>query len=217
LYIFDTLKSLGGIPPSSPILSSKRDLLTSLLEGTFLEKNIETGGVNCVYKASKDGWSAVDFHRCVDGKGSALAVALTRSGVLFGGFNPSGWSGTDDYYLSNNAFLWYAQSSLGAEKAVKCPIYQGGNAAVYDYATGGPCFGSADLVIGEPRAAVMGGFTGPDTEDVTSNSGNLRSGRCSFSGAYNFGKDWPIRGKFGLVEMEVYCNDNVSTKRTGLF
>ena len=123
--------------PKAPILDSKKELLNSLLEGTFLEKDLPSGNVKCVYKASKDGWSAIDFHKAVDGKGCALAVAMTPTGTLFGGFNPSGWSGTDDYYLSNNAFLWYAKPSLfGGEKAIKCKILPGGNAAVYDYATG---------------------------------------------------------------------------------
>lgn len=124
LHLFDTIKSLGNIPPSQSILSNKKEALKSLLKGTFLETNLEN--VKCVYKASKDGWSAVDFHRCVDGKGSALAVALTRTGILLGGYNPSGWSGTDDYYLSNNAFLWYAKPGSGSESIVKCPIYPGG-------------------------------------------------------------------------------------------
>ena len=67
-----------------------------------------------------------------------------------------GWRSTDDYSASSNAWLWFQQNN----KSVKVPILQGGNAAVFDYATGGPCFGSADLMIGSPQAAVMGGFAG---------------------------------------------------------
>ena len=181
----------------------------SLLAGTYLEQNLDS--VSCAYKASRDGWSAIDFHNCVDNKGSGLVLARTRTGVTFGGFNPNGWRSTDDYYLSNTAFLWYVPA-FGA-KAVKCPIYPGSNAAVYDYATGGPCFGSDDLIIGAPRAAVMGGFTGPDMENVSANAGNLKTGRCSFSGGYQFDKGWPIRGGFSLVEVEVYCNDSSGKKR----
>jgi len=77
-----------------------------------------------VYKASKDGWSAVNFHDCVDGRGSALVVALSRSGKKFGGFNPLGWMSTDDYGSSNAAFLWYESGG----KAVRCPVLSGGNA-----------------------------------------------------------------------------------------
>jgi TLD len=203
--ILDTISSIGNLAPSKPILEGNEEMLKSLLKGTYLETSIDT--VKCCYKASRDGWSAVDFHNSVDNKGSGLVVARTRTGVTFGGFNPNGWRSTDDYYLSNTAFLWYAPPNVvGGSKVVKCPIYQGSNAAVYDYATGGPCFGSDDLVLGEPRAAIMGGFAGPDMENTSANAGNLRSGRCSFSGAYDFNRQWPLRGRFQLVECEVYCN-----------
>ena len=63
----------------------------------------------------------------------------------------------------------------------------------------------------------MGGFTGPDMENIATNAGSLKSGRCSFSGAYDFGSGWPIRGKFGIIEMEVYCSEKAAgSKRKGL-
>lgn len=63
----------------------------------------------------------------------------------------------------------------------------------------------------------MGGFSGPDMEDTSTNAGTLRSGRCSFSGAYNFDRGWPVRGSFSLVEMEVYCSENSKPKKARLF
>ena len=45
---------------------------------------------------------------------------------------------TDDYVSSNAAFLWCLKGS----GAVKCPVLQGGNAALFDYASAGPVFGA---------------------------------------------------------------------------
>lgn len=45
---------------------------------------------------------------------------------------------TDDYVSSNAAFLW----CLKGNSAVKCPVLQGGNAALFDYASAGPVFGA---------------------------------------------------------------------------
>ena len=86
-----------------------------------------------------------------------------------------------------------------------------GNAAVFDFATGGPCFGAADLIIGEPKAAVMGGFAGPDMMDTSANAGSLKEGKCSVGGTYQTkgNKAFPVRGNFQLVQLEVYCNANV--------
>jgi hypothetical protein len=116
LFIGNFISGVTGSAPSQPLLT--RELEAQLVKGTSLEdKELE-----CVYKASQDGWSAIDFHQKVDEKGSSLVVALTRSGKVFGGFNPLGWRSTDDYYNSNAAFLWFA----AANTAVKCPILPGG-------------------------------------------------------------------------------------------
>lgn len=182
-----------------------------LLAGTSIDPDSSSVDLECVYKASTDGWSAVDFHRAVDGRGSALVVALSKSGKRFGGFNPLGWMSTDDYGSSNAAFLWFDKGG----EAVKCPILKGGNTAIFDYATGGPNFGSADLIIGSPKAAVMGGFAGPDMEDLSLNAGDLRQGSSAVGGAYDFISGWPVRGDFRVVEVEVYCNNNIKPSGGG--
>ncbi len=123
-----------------------------LLAGTNIDPSRDNVDLQCVYKGSRDGWSAIDFHSNCDGRGSALVVVLSQSGKKFGGFNPLGWQSSDDYGNTNAAFLWFPK---GSNDVVKCPVLAGGNAAIFDFATGGPQFGSGDLVIGKPQAAVM--------------------------------------------------------------
>ena len=84
-----------------------------------------------------------------------------------------------------------------------------GNAAIFDYATGGPCFGAADLQIGSPKAAIMGGFAGPSMEDTSINAGSLREASSVVGGAYKPLLGWPVRGTFQVTEVEVYVNANV--------
>jgi hypothetical protein len=192
----DIFFGVTGIAPSSI------EPPTDVLIGTSIDPSRNDVRLERVYKATRDGWSAVDFHKFVDSKGSAIVVALTKSGKRFGGFNPIGWNSSDDYGNSNNAFLWFEKNGKG----VRLPILTGGNTAIYDIASAGPTFGAADLCIGPPRAAVMGGFTGPSVENTRSVSGNLQQGKSSVGGCYNFVKGWPVVGKFSLVEVEVYCN-----------
>ena len=101
--------------------------------------------LSLLIQATKDGWSAINFHNCVDGKGSAIVVALSKSSrKLFGGYNPLGWMSTDDYGNSNAAFLWFQDDNNTGRGAVqKCPILTGGNTAIFDYATSGPNFGAS--------------------------------------------------------------------------
>jgi len=117
----------------------------------------------------------------------------------------------DDYANSNAAFLWFDKNG----KATRCPILPGGNTAIFDFATAGPTFGAADLCFGPPRAAVMGGFAGPDMENSSSVAGSLKKGKSSVGGAYDYVNGWPVAGEFQLAEVEVYCNLNVGKRRGG--
>ena len=188
---------LWMIPPSKLIIDGD---LNSIVTGTYLER--KKNELRCVYKASKDGWSAIAFHDAVDNKGSGVVVARTITGTIFGGYNPNGWRSTDDYYSSSAAFLWCYGNG---KKIVKLPILPGGNCAVFDYATSGPCFGAADLMIGPPQAAIMGGFAGPDAEDISKSAGSLRLCKSSVGATYDYDRAWPIRGNARLSEVEVYC------------
>lgn len=196
-----TATLVAGARAPERILDSK--LLDQITKGTFLEKNV--GDLYCAYKASRDGWSARDFHANVDNLGSAVVAARISSGItssVIGGYNPNGWRSTDDYFLSNQAFLW---TSTAGNRIVKLPILPGGNSpALFDYATAGPCFGTSDLQFGPSKAPVMGGFAGPDMEDLSLNSGDLRRGKSSIVN-FEWTNVWPARGSFRVVELEVYC------------
>ena len=192
--------ALASRPPKRLLDES---LLDQIIQGTYLRNNDK---LDCVYKASRDGWSAQAFHNKVDNLGSAIVAAKVTKGIgssVIGGYNPNGWRSTDDYYLSNQAFLWTVTDSN--RNIVKLPIIPGSNApALFDYATAGPCFGTTDLQIGPLRAAVMGLFTGPDMEDTSINAADLRQGKSSIVN-YEWNSQWPVRGPFRVTEVEVYC------------
>jgi hypothetical protein len=61
----------------------------STLDGTNIDPSKSNVDLQCVYKASRDGWSAIDFHDRVDSRGSALVVCLSSSGTKFGGYSPT--------------------------------------------------------------------------------------------------------------------------------
>jgi TLD len=194
---------ITAILGSPPLQLVSKSVLDSIVAGTYLERRKDA--LQLVYKASKDGWSAIAFHEAVDGLGSGVVVARGITGKTFGGFNPNGWRSTDDYYSSSAAFLWCLKGDGGV---VKLPVLAGGNCSVFDYATSGPCFGAADLMIGLPQAAVMGGFAGPDAEDIAKSAGNLRQCKSAVGSTYDYDPAWPVRGVMQLVEVEVYCIAN---------
>ena len=124
LSMIGDLFSGGGGSSSQLLLNDKT---VALQESLVANTSLQNKQLKCVYRGSVDGWSAINFHNNVDGKGSCLVVILTRSGKLIGGFNPVGWRSTDDYYDSNSAFLWYAKNGRSpSSTATKCPILTGG-------------------------------------------------------------------------------------------
>ena len=124
-----TPAATGLTPPSA-----------ELVAGTSLAgKNLE-----CAYLASRDGWGASDFHRCVDDCGSTLVVCETQRGLTFGGFNPLGYRSTDDYGGTANAFIFYED---GEGVAKKSRVLGSGDGCIYDLAKGGPQFGASDLIV----------------------------------------------------------------------
>ena len=90
LLISSTVSSFGDV--FSGITGRAPESLafpTSILDGTNIDPSKSNVDLQCVYKASVDGWSAIDFHEKVDSRGSALVVCLSSSGKRFGGYCPT--------------------------------------------------------------------------------------------------------------------------------
>lgn len=181
-----------------------------LCDGTMLQGS----KLQRVYKASIDGWSATKFHRNVDFRGPAMVIARTGS-TVFGGYNPRGWSSTDDYLPSNNAFVFVRDS--GTWRKLR-PI--GGQASIFDIARAGPQFGTEALVIGPSQSAVMGGFTGPDMENLSVGAGNLRKASSVLGRSYQRGPAPFGATLFGgrkldatLAEIEIWCAEEPGDRK----
>lgn len=61
---------------------------SDVLIGTSIDPTRDDVKLEMCYKASKDGWSAIDFHNCVDGKGSAVVVILIYEFVPTSEYSP---------------------------------------------------------------------------------------------------------------------------------
>jgi len=44
-----------------------------------------------IYRASRDGWAATNFHSCCDGKGPTVTVAKSSGSYIFGGYTEEHW------------------------------------------------------------------------------------------------------------------------------
>jgi len=178
--------------------------------------NLDGKELQRCYKASTDGWSALDFHRQVDTLGSVLVIGQNEDGVLLGGYNPVGWDSRDDYRATPRAFLFCAPPAVGESEPEwqTCAVLGPGDVAIFDYARGGPQFGAADLVIGPPQTPVMGGLTGPDNYDedyMKRTAGDLRYVSATPGSSYARLPGGAAFPSGTLVELEAYCNAAFAT------
>ena len=59
--------------------------------------------------SEKEGGSAKDFHRAVDGKGANLII-IKSDKRIFGGVTDQDWKGDNEFKTSNNTYLWSIES-----------------------------------------------------------------------------------------------------------
>ncbi|KAL0303474.1 UNVERIFIED_CONTAM: hypothetical protein Sradi_6215500 [Sesamum radiatum] len=181
----------------------------SLVAKTFLKGR----ELKCCYKASRDGFSATDFHNKCDFKGPCVIVGYTNKSLKFGAFNPEGYRSTDDYYDTFDAFLFYWPDDANENGPIVLPKVGGSGAALFDYARGGPQFGADGLLIGPPLAPVMGGFAGPDTN---SGVGDLRQAKSRLGLSYAKRPDgkesvFGDESKASLDEVMVFCSPQIAS------
>lgn len=138
----------------SKIVMKREDL--ALISGWIEPKfNVK---FTLLYRGSRDGFRAEEFHRRCDNHGATLVIARSDSGRVFGGFTEQVWSSPDQTQmilnlsdintskisLKKRAFLF----SLNRREIYKprtnvvCPL-------IVNSPIKGPCFGDGDLIIGD--------------------------------------------------------------------
>jgi hypothetical protein len=125
-----------------------------------------------LYRASRDGWAAADFHRLCDGKGATITVVKSSAGYIFGGYTDVAWGGDAGYKSSSVSYLYSLKDDAGIGP-VKMSIMRDLTAyAVYHDETNGPMFGQGnDLHIATNENKVFGSmsYIGGNTYELPAN------------------------------------------------
>eukprot|EP01084_Bolivina_argentea_P296832 511289_1 len=99
---------LGVIIDSSILNENEEQLFETLLQ----EKNIYIGHrFNLLYRATRDGFTANDFHRRVDNKGATITLIKTKKDNVFAGFTKLPWTRNISFGKDESAFLMTIRSS----------------------------------------------------------------------------------------------------------
>jgi len=104
-------------------------------------------GWECIYKASRDGFTNSTFHQKCDNKGPTVTVIKSKgNGYVFGGYTPVPWAGTGSYSYDTRTFLFSLKNADNTP--VKIGNTTNNRHSTYNSSGYGPTFGGGhDLYI----------------------------------------------------------------------
>ena len=121
---------------------------STLLQVGQQEKLHEWVGVpkswKLIYKASRDGFLASDFHSMCDGKGENLGVIKSDNGYLFGWWTPISWKSSNAFAIDASTFIFTLTNPAGVPAKYK---NKDASCAVYDGSSCGPKLGNCDIHV----------------------------------------------------------------------
>ena len=145
-------------------------------------KNLQNKNIKkfkLLFRASRDGYAAQNFHDKCNGKGNTLTLVKTTTGKRFGGFTDAQWNQSGSYISGSYGFIF----SLDNKEIFYCT---NNSYALIGNSSYGPYFGS-DFYISNNC----------DTNNSNESLGNYYS---------NNGKKYPLTGNnnFLVKDYEVY-------------
>ena len=106
-----------------------------------------------IYKASKDGFAADDFHSKCDGFEGTLTIIKTKKGnYIFGGYTDACWSHSDGFKEDKNAFIFSLVNRNESQFKCLCSKFQ---TAIFCHKGYGPTFGDGHDIFIENNSNVF--------------------------------------------------------------
>ncbi|EGG19891.1 hypothetical protein DFA_06995 [Cavenderia fasciculata] len=99
-----------------------------------------------LYKGSRDGFEASNFHQKCDGKGKTITLIKSGDGNIFGGYNSQSWNSNGQYYGDGSCFLFTIINKQEGLASTKFPAHFGFQ-NIQGSAQAGPIFGTNDIII----------------------------------------------------------------------
>ncbi len=183
-----------------------------------------SAGLEVLYRASRDGWTAQAFHDKCGGCASTITLARVKrrgsetTDSVVGGYSSVPWTSTSgDYHESPGAFVFLLKDGIGNGQPTKWSVKDGyRHKAVYLHESCGPTFGYNDLEVGKWEGTSTRIYMDPNGDYDTGRHFQAPSGRkLRELEVFRVRRDTlPQRdiGK-GLVDCTPLCStDTMSTK-----
>jgi hypothetical protein len=142
---------------------------------------------NLLYRASRDGFGANNFHSKCDGKANTLAIIKTMgNSYIFGAFTQASWDSSNQYKSDANAFLFSLTNK--DNKPCKMKAYQNIGNAICCPPGYGPTFGGGhDFHVVSNANTIASSYSNLGSTYKHPLYGNgTNEARIFLAGSYNF-------------------------------
>ena len=110
-----------------------------------------------LYRATKDGFGAKDFHSKCDGHSNTLTILKAKgSEFIFGGFTTAEWDSSSELKSDANAFIFSLTNK--DNKPLKMKVIPNEQSAIYCDSESGPIFGN-DICIDNNANTTMDSYS----------------------------------------------------------
>ena len=139
-----------------------------------------------LYRASRDGFRASNFHAKCDNQPSTLTIIKTTNGYIFGAYTAVAWDSSNSYKADPNAFIFSLVNVRSTPLLI--PVKVRSNHSIYCIATHGPNFGGGhDIHIANNSNTVNASYSNLGCSyDLTLFSYRSTEARSFLAGSYNF-------------------------------
>jgi hypothetical protein len=129
-----------------------------------------------LWRGSRDGFGAREFHRRCDGRPNTLTMILDTAGNIFGGFTPLEWeSGAEEPKADpdGGSFLFTLKNMYKVPPTAFPLKAEKRNRAIFCAAEKGPCFGDMSVMDNCNRVPSWACYLGENYANVTGVGGGL--------------------------------------------
>lgn len=180
----------------SVILEDSNEGKEMITNWVFETMEVDKGPLKLLYRGSRDGFSAVNFHQNCDNRGPTVVLIKSNYGKIFGGFTDASWNGYKGYSGNKHAFVF------SVDRKAKYPIkFEDEQRAIYCNSNWGPTFGYGHHDIYIPDTF--------NTSEICESRFPSSYACCENVEKINYGSDFLAGAfKFSVAEIEVYSLEN---------
>jgi hypothetical protein len=137
-----------------------------------------------LYRGSRDGFQASDFHRLCNGHPNTLTLVRSSNDSVFGGYSPVAWTSRNNYGHDQDlkSFLFTLRNPHNLPPQMFALTKR--EYAIYDYGNYGPAFGNNNDLCVYTQCNVNNNSYSNLGSAYTNDTGI--AGNAVFTGAYNF-------------------------------